>query len=64
MGGSSIVPEEKVRCELCGSLLFHIKYKHNGQDKIDYKCPSPHGLRGKKDFAIVEIASFEEIEEL
>ncbi len=42
--------------------MFQIKYKHNGNDKIALRCPSPHGLRSKKEFPILETISLEELE--
>ncbi len=60
---SDIVSEkEKIRCKECGSIMFQIKYKHNGNDKIALRCPSPHGLRSKKEFPILETISLEELE--
>ena len=53
------------RCPECESIMCHFKYKHNGIDKIGYRCPSPHGLKNtKKDVGVMEFVTTEEVEEL
>jgi len=62
---NSLIPErEKIRCQECGSILFQIKYKHNGENKITLRCPSPHGLRSKKEFPMLDVVTVDELEEL
>jgi hypothetical protein len=66
--GSIISTEEgslnEPRCELCSSLMCSFKYKHNGIDKVGYRCPSPHGLRttNRKDLAILQFPKLEDID--
>ena len=54
------------RCELCNSIMCSFKYKHNGIDKIGYRCPSPHGLRAgtKKEYSVLEFVRMDELEEI
>lgn len=54
----------EVRCDKCNSLMCSFKYKHNGIEKVGYRCPSPHGLKSdtKKDIAILEFPKIEDID--
>jgi len=56
---------EVKRCDTCNSIMCSFKYKHNGEDKIGYRCPSPHGLKNtKKDVGVMEFVTMDEIEEV
>lgn len=33
----------KPRCDLCNLPLFRYAYKHNGEEKVAYRCQTRHG---------------------
>lgn len=54
---------EDQRCPECDTLMCSYRYKHNGIDKVGYRCPSPHGLRSttKKDISVLEFVRPEDL---
>jgi hypothetical protein len=55
--------EDDVRCGECRSLMFKFRYTHNGDPKIEYRCPHPHGMTNRKDFTLMEPIDFGELDE-
>lgn len=57
---------EEQRCDECGSIMCSYKYKHNGIDKVGYRCPSAHGLRkpNQKGLTVLEFVKLEELDEI
>jgi hypothetical protein len=42
--------------------MCSFKYKHNGEKKLEYRCPHPHGLTNRKDFTMLEPIDFGELD--
>lgn len=57
--------DEPKRCPECTSIMCSFKFRHNGIDKMGFRCPSPHGLKNhKKDVGVMEFVTIEELEEV